>query len=65
MMRTSARAKGRGNRIVKPTCHILLTVGDKAGKKSKGRTKYYGTKNTSDRFPAFSVKKLVIEMVRQ
>jgi large subunit ribosomal protein L22 len=23
-----ARAKGRGNRIVKPTCHIFLTVGD-------------------------------------
>ena len=33
MMRTRARAKGRGNRIVKPTCHILLTVGDKAGNK--------------------------------
>src|SRR6187455_3767758 len=33
MMRTSARAKGRGNRIVKPTCHIHLTVGDKAGNK--------------------------------
>ncbi len=33
MMRTSARAKGRGNRIVKPTCHIFLTVGDKAGDK--------------------------------
>jgi large subunit ribosomal protein L22 len=32
MMRTSARAKGRGNRIVKPTCHIFLTVGDKVGK---------------------------------
>ena len=31
MMRTSARAKGRGNRIVKPTCHILLTVADKVG----------------------------------
>ncbi len=31
MMRTSTRAKGRGNRIVKPTCHILLTVGDKVG----------------------------------
>ena len=26
MKRTSARAKGRGNRIVKPTCHISLTV---------------------------------------
>lgn len=31
MKRTSARAKGRGNRIVKPTCHIFLTVGDKVG----------------------------------
>lgn len=28
MKRTSARAKGRGNRIVKPTCHISLAVGD-------------------------------------
>jgi len=31
MMRTRARAKGRGNRIIKPTCHIFLTVGDKIG----------------------------------
>ncbi|MBX3616446.1 50S ribosomal protein L22 [Nitrosomonas sp.] len=28
MKRTSPRAKGRGNRILKPTCHISLTVGD-------------------------------------
>ena len=28
LMRTSPRAKGRGNRIVKPTCHIFLTVGN-------------------------------------
>lgn len=28
MKRTSARAKGRGNRISKPTCHILLKVSD-------------------------------------
>lgn len=28
MKRTIARAKGRGNRIVKPTCHISLTVSD-------------------------------------
>jgi len=28
LKRTSARAKGRGNRIVKPTCHILLAVGN-------------------------------------
>ena len=36
MKRTSARAKGRGNRIVKPTCHILLTVGDNDGQTKKG-----------------------------
>jgi large subunit ribosomal protein L22 len=28
--RFHARAKGRGNRINKPTCHIFVTVGDKA-----------------------------------
>jgi large subunit ribosomal protein L22 len=27
MKRTSARAKGRGNRISKPTCHVYLSVG--------------------------------------
>jgi large subunit ribosomal protein L22 len=32
LKRFSARAKGRGNRIVKPTCHVFLTVGD--GKKN-------------------------------
>ncbi|MCW5598163.1 50S ribosomal protein L22 [Nitrosomonas sp.] len=29
LKRMSARAKGRGNRIVKPTCRILLTVSDR------------------------------------
>ncbi|HQT81762.1 MAG: 50S ribosomal protein L22 [Ferrovum sp. 37-45-19] len=29
MKRFTARAKGRGNRIVKPTCHIFITVADK------------------------------------
>ena len=28
LRRFTARAKGRGNRIVKPTCHIYLTVAD-------------------------------------
>lgn len=28
LKRFSARAKGRGNRIMKPTCHIFLTVGN-------------------------------------
>ena len=31
LKRFQARAKGRGNRIVKPTCHVFLAVGD--GKK--------------------------------
>jgi large subunit ribosomal protein L22 len=28
LKRFAARAKGRGNRILKPTCHIYVTVGD-------------------------------------
>jgi large subunit ribosomal protein L22 len=28
LKRFAARAKGRGVRIVKPTCHIFVTVGD-------------------------------------
>ena len=28
LKRFTARAKGRGNRLVKPTCHIFLTVGN-------------------------------------
>jgi large subunit ribosomal protein L22 len=28
LRRFRARAKGRGNRITKPTCHVFLTVGD-------------------------------------
>ncbi len=28
LKRFAARAKGRGNRIMKPTCHIFLTVGN-------------------------------------
>jgi large subunit ribosomal protein L22 len=30
LKRYTARAKGRGNRIVKPTCHIYLSVADQA-----------------------------------
>jgi large subunit ribosomal protein L22 len=29
LKRFTARAKGRGNHITKPTCHIYVTVGDK------------------------------------
>ncbi|HLW05859.1 MAG TPA: 50S ribosomal protein L22 [Azoarcus sp.] len=28
LKRFSARAKGRGNRILKPTCHIYVSVGE-------------------------------------
>jgi large subunit ribosomal protein L22 len=28
LKRFAARAKGRGNRIVKPTCHVYVTVGN-------------------------------------
>ena len=33
--RFHARAKGRGNRISKPTCHIFVTVGDEEKKAAK------------------------------
>ena len=32
LKRFAARAKGRGNRISKPTCHVYVTVGAAAGK---------------------------------
>ncbi len=32
LKRFSARAKGRGNRISKPTCHVYVTVGAQIGK---------------------------------
>jgi large subunit ribosomal protein L22 len=35
MKRFHARAKGRGNRVLKYTCHIFVTVGDEEKKKTK------------------------------
>jgi len=35
LKRFHARAKGRGNRILKPTCHIFLTVGDEPAKRTR------------------------------
>ena len=46
MKRYSARAKGRGDRISKQTCHIYVTVGNEGG--------HDGTKDTSNRFPSGS-----------
>jgi large subunit ribosomal protein L22 len=37
LKRFQARAKGRGNRIIKPTCHIFVTVGDAEKPAGKAR----------------------------
>ena len=42
--RFRARAKGRGNRISKPTCHIFVTVGDAAAAKVKAAERRSKTK---------------------
>jgi len=39
LKRFMARAKGRGNRISKPTCHIFITVGDEEKKAAKAARK--------------------------
>jgi large subunit ribosomal protein L22 len=35
LKRFQARAKGRGNRIIKPTCHIFVTVSDQPVERRK------------------------------
>jgi large subunit ribosomal protein L22 len=42
--RFMARAKGRGNRISKPTCHIFVTVGDEEKKAVKKPAKKVAAK---------------------
>src|SRR2546427_2972843 len=37
LKRFQARAKGRGNRITKRTCHIFVTVGDEEKKKPSAK----------------------------
>jgi large subunit ribosomal protein L22 len=39
LKRFQARAKGRGNRIIKQTCHIFVTVSDQPAKPRKAVTK--------------------------
>jgi large subunit ribosomal protein L22 len=39
LKRFQARAKGRGNRIIKRTCHIFVTVSDQPAKPRKAVTK--------------------------
>ena len=39
LKRFHARAKGRGNRVTKHTCHIFVTVGDEEKKKSPTKAK--------------------------
>ncbi len=38
LKRFTARAKGRGNRIVKPTCHIFVTVGEEKTERKPRKT---------------------------
>ena len=38
LKRFQARAKGRGFRITKPTCHIFVTVGDAPAKKRRAKS---------------------------
>ena len=45
LKRFQARAKGRGNRMLKPTCHIFLTVGD--GRNSLWDRKYIRSASAS------------------
>jgi large subunit ribosomal protein L22 len=37
LKRFQARAKGRGNRITKQSCHIFVTVGDEEKKKAPAK----------------------------
>jgi large subunit ribosomal protein L22 len=37
MKRFHARAKGRGNRVLKHSCHIFVTVGDEEKKKAEAK----------------------------
>jgi len=39
LKRFQARAKGRGNRISKPTCHIFVTVGDEEKSRQSAKAK--------------------------
>ena len=39
LKRFTARAKGRGNRISKPSCHIFVAVGDAEQKRAAGKAK--------------------------
>ncbi len=57
LKRFQARAKGRGNRISKPTCHIFLTVGDEVKKVAKSAT--------SDRVQALGQQELDFPLVCQ
>ena len=38
LKRMQARAKGRGNRVLKHACHIFITVGDQPVKKTVSRS---------------------------
>ena len=44
LKRFHARAKGRGNRVTKHTCHIFVTVGDEEKKKPAAKPAKVSTK---------------------
>jgi len=44
LKRFHARAKGRGNRVTKHTCHIFVTVGDEEKKKAAAKPAKASTK---------------------
>lgn len=52
LKRFQARAKGRGNRIIKRTCHIFVTVSDQPAKPRKATTKRRKSAATESRKPA-------------
>jgi large subunit ribosomal protein L22 len=52
LKRFQARAKGRGNRIIKRTCHIFVTVSDQPAKPRKAATKRRKSAATESRKPA-------------
>src|SRR3954467_14109502 len=58
LKRFSARAKGRGNRISKPTAHIYITVGN------RGAHGHPGTKASPDGVSPSGPPELVVALVR-
>jgi len=70
LKRFQARAKGRGNRITKRTCHIFVTVGDEEKKKpsvsrQRNRNALMGQKIHPIGFRLSVKQELVVALVRE